>query len=134
MQYIILYHNGGKKWITKNQAINISKAMDNPTSKFVDIGEETKISISSIGQVLSEREYEEQYPGQETGRIFKNQFKKLSEHTEQYETIDQQAMRSKNGRQQLIAGLQKYINENPDRSENAKVLLKEKKIKFGMAN
>lgn len=137
MKYIILYHNGGKKWVSQQQAIQISKAMDNPANKFVDIGEEAKIAISSISQILSEREYKEQYPEQEQeySQVFREQFPQLGAgDRSQYESIDKQAMRTKKGREQLIAGLQRYIDENSDNCENAKQMLKEKKIKFGIEN
>jgi len=134
MQYIIIYHNGGKKWVNYKQAEYISKAMDNPVNKFIDIGDETKIAISSISVILSEREYKEQYPDkQKQGQIFRNNFPQLADKIDyQDKSIDEQAICSTNGRQQLVASLQRYIDENPNRCENAKQLLKEKKIKFGL--
>ncbi len=79
-EFIIVFHDKSTKWITTDQALGLSKAMDDPTlfNKYQNIGT-AKIALSSIAKILSKKEYSEQYPNREIGRVFKNQFKQLEE-------------------------------------------------------
>ena|SRR4030067_75031 len=133
MKYAIIFFDKSILWVDQQKANAIDDLIRNRKSQPFDIDGNLYIT-SSIAKILSEREYKEQYPDkQEQGQIFRNNFPQLADKIDyQYESIDEQAIRATNGRQQLIADLQRYIDENPNRCENAKQLLKEKKIKFGL--
>ena len=133
MKYAIIFFDKSILWVDQQKANAIDDLIRNRKSQPFDIDGNLYIT-SSIAKILSEQEYKEQYPDkQEQGQIFRNNFPQLADKIDyQYESIDEQAIRATNGRQQLIADLQRYIDENPNRCENAKQLLKEKKIKFGL--
>jgi len=125
--YYVIFYDKSHIVVDQEQAFKISDLMvgDKPRN-FEHNG--NVYSSSSISKILSEREYQEQYPDKEIGPIFKNQFKQLPEYIDyHHETIEEQAKRTNRGWEQLIRGLECYIEENPDHCENAKELLKRKK-------
>ena len=99
--FVIIFFDNSIKWVNEKMALELFDAQANGV-KYYPISQSESIAVSAVSKILSEREYNEQYPLKENnGQIVKDN----------YPTFDWQKINRKNALTQMLKGVKKFISE-----------------------
>jgi len=129
MDNVIIFNDGSRKWVEKKVADSIIKA-STANLKHIMIGDQM-IRFSSIAKLLTNDEFDEQYPNEVKGAnpdvpLFKSP-------KEEYFSIEKQAEKRQSAYKSMLGGMKKFIDREQAKGvtpHNAIALYEEKLARY----